>query len=412
MQNLNNFILNVLGQSNYVILNKTLMKSIGCHETILLSYMIDKWRYFNGEDFYYLIEDIMEDIPMFKERKLRETISNLIEIGILVKKAFKGAPPRQFYNIDAEKLFNIIASDANLKGFKKDSFNHCKNNNFNPCKNASFQYNINRDNNNRDNSIEFDKKDSKEPFLSHSLVQNEILHDCERETKTDLNLSPKPSENKATSKKGRQGDMTLFESLPKSKGYTEEFETFWILYRKHNAKDKAFAYKSYCGALKNGATHTQLLEAVKKQIEIWEIKKPDPNFIPMCSTWLNKKRYKDDFEAIKQQTLTKTTASAPKDYNSYEGGIESFKNLRDNDREADIVSIPKDIIKDMLRFIVHWSEIVKNGGYTNAEVEQLDRDGVKYIKDTYWSEVSLEDHLLSYGYGTNIYQLLKNKGYF
>lgn len=304
MQNLNNFILNVLGQSNYVILNKTLMKSIGCHETILLSYMIDKWRYFNGEDFYYLIEDIMDDIPMFKERKLRETISNLIEIGILIKKAFKGAPPKQFYNIDAEKLFNIIASDTNLKGFKKDSFNHCKNNNFNPCKNASFQYNINIDNNNRDNNIEFDKKDSKEPFLSHSLVQNEILHDCEIETKTDLNLSPKPSENKATSKKGRQGDMTLFESLPKSKGYTEEFETFWILYRKHNAKDKAFAYKSYCGALKDGATHTQLLEAVKKQIEIWEIKKPDPNFIPMCSTWLNKKRYKDDFEAIKQQTIS------------------------------------------------------------------------------------------------------------
>lgn len=159
---------------------------------------------------------------------------------------------------------------------------------------------INTDNNN----IEFEKKVSNETYFSHSLVQNEILHDCERESKADSNLSPKPSQNQSTSKKGRQGDMTLFESLPKSKGYTEEFETFWAMYRKHNAKDKAFAYKSYCGALKNGATHTQLLEALKKQIEIWEIKKPDPNFIPMCSTWLNKKRFNDDFEAIKQQAIS------------------------------------------------------------------------------------------------------------
>ena len=249
------------------------------------------------------------------------------------------------------------------------------------------------------------KQDIKHTDKKHIYVQNEILHDCE-------------NQSRETKQSGEQ--LALFDNPQKpetpnptkSKGYTKEFETFWAIYRKHNAKDKAFAFKSYCGALKEKTTHTQLLEALKKQIEIWEIKKPDPNFIPMCSTWLNKKRYRDDFEAIKRQALTRTTASAPKDYNSYEGGIESFKNLRDNDREADIDSIPKDIIKDMLRFIVHWGEIVKNGGYTNAEVEQLDRDGVKYIKDTYWSEVSLEDHLLSYGYGTNIYQLLKNKGYF
>ena len=304
MQNLNNFILNVLGQSNYVIINKSLMKSIGCHETILLSYMIDKWRYFNGEDFYYLIEDIMEDIPMFKERKLRETISSLIGMGILIKKDFKGAPPRQFYNIDAEKLFNIIASDANLKGFKKDGFDHCKNNTFNPCENAVVQYNINKDNNNRDNSIDFEKKVSNETYFSQSLVQNEILHDCERENKADSNLSPKPSENQTTSKKGRQGDLTLFESLPKRNGYTEEFETFWIIYRKYNAKHKAKAFEAYGKALKKGATHTQLLEAIKKQAEIWDIEKRLSNYTPHCSTWLNSGTYNDDFEAIKQQAIS------------------------------------------------------------------------------------------------------------
>ena len=264
------------------------------------------------------------------------------------------------------------------------------------------EININKEINKQ--NIEFDKKDSKEPFLSHSHVQNEILHDCENQARETKQVGEQPTLFANT--------QQVQSPKPKSNGYTEEFETFWILYRKHNAKHKAKAFEAYGKALKKGVTHTQLLEALKKQTEIWDIEKRLSNYTPHCSTWLNSETYNDDFEAIKKQSLTRNTASAPKDYNSYEGGIESFKNLRDNDREADIDSIPKDIIKDMLRFIVHWSEIVKNGGYTNAEVEQLDRDGVKYIKDTYWSEVSLEYHLLSYGYGTNIYQLLKNKGYF
>lgn len=247
------------------------------------------------------------------------------------------------------------------------------------------------------------KQDIKHTDKKHIYVQNEILHDCENQARELKQMGEQPTLFADT--------QQVQSPKPKSK-YTEEFETFWILYRKHNAKHKAKAFEAYGKALKKGATHTQLLEALKKQTEIWDIEKRLSKYTPHCSTWLNSETYNDDFEAIKKQSLTRNTASAPKDYNSYEGGIESFKNLRDNDREADIDSIPKDIIKDMLRFIVHWSEIVKNGGYTNAEVEQLERDGVKYIKDTYWSEVSLEYHLLSYGYGTNIYQLLKNKGYF
>lgn len=156
---------------------------------------------------------------------------------------------------------------------------------------------------NTNNSIDFEKKVSNETYFSQSHVQNEILHDCESENKTDSNLSPKQSENQTTSKKGRQGDLTLFESLPKSNGYTEEFETFWILYRKHNAKHKAKAFEAYGKALKKGATHTQLLEALKKQTEIWGIEKRLSNYTPHCSTWLNSGTYNDDFEAIKQQAI-------------------------------------------------------------------------------------------------------------
>lgn len=152
--------------------------------------------------------------------------------------------------------------------------------------------------------IDTDKKqDIKQLDRKQIHVQNGILHDFDRENKTQSNPLPKPSENETPSKRGRQGDLTLFESLPKSKGYTEEFETFWAIYRKHNVKNKSQAYEAYGKALRSGASHTQLLEAIKKQIEIWEIEKRETCYTPHCSTWLNRKSYNDDFEAMKEQAL-------------------------------------------------------------------------------------------------------------
>lgn len=147
------------------------------------------------------------------------------------------------------------------------------------------------------------KQDIKQIDIKQIHVQNGILHDFDRENKTQSNPLPKPSENETPSKRGRQGDLTLFESLPKSKGYTEEFETFWAIYRKHNVKNKSQAYEAYGKALRSGASHTQLLESIKKQIEIWEIEKRETCYTPHCSTWLNRKSYNDDFEAMKEQAL-------------------------------------------------------------------------------------------------------------
>lgn len=147
------------------------------------------------------------------------------------------------------------------------------------------------------------KQDIKQTDIKQIHVQNGILHEFDRENKTQSNPLPKPSENETPSKRGRQGDLTLFESLPKSKGYTEEFEAFWSIYRKHNVKNKSQAYEAYGKALRSGASHTQLLEALKKQIEIWEIEKRESCYTPHCSTWLNRKSYNDDFEAMKEQAL-------------------------------------------------------------------------------------------------------------
>lgn len=252
--------------------------------------------------------------------------------------------------------------------------------------------------NNTDN-----KTDNKQIY-----VQNEVSHDCEIQTHA-LQVSKNTT---------RQEQLALFETptqqeSPKrvsikstANGYTEDFERFWAVYRRHRGDNKSYAFEAYTKAIKL-INPDKILEALEKQACIWEINKTEHKYIPMCSTWLNKKRFLDDFDTIKQQAQRSREVSTPKDYNSYEGGIESFKNLRDNDKEADLSSIPKDIIADMMRFINHWDEIRANGGYTNAEVEQLERDGIKFIRDDYWSKISLDDHLLSYGYGTNVRKLLQ-----
>lgn len=269
--------------------------------------MIDKWRYFNGEDFYYLIEDIMDDIPMFKERKLRETISNLIDMGILVKKAFKGAPPKQFYNIDTEKLFNIIASDANLKGFKKDGFDTCKNDTFNHCKNAGVQYNNNIYNNNKDNNIEFEKKVSNETYFSHSLVRNEISHDCVGKQSQDI-TPPLEATNQAQTtsqdesaketKRGRQGSDSLFEAMPnpKRKQYQAEFEEFWKMYPKKEEKGKAYAL--YLQKVPKIISHEELCNRLSQQRKVWEAKRTQMQYIPQCQKWLRNDTFKDNFDEI------------------------------------------------------------------------------------------------------------------
>lgn len=282
---------------NYTILSNQIIQheSISLDAKAIYFYMAslpDNWD-FSVERIAYCLN--------ITEARSRKYINELIDFGLLQRVFYHNSMGNRksiYILYDLETMKNKFTDKEAI-----DFFHNLGNPTLGNRK-VGYIYNKVIKNKSNKQSIDFEKKVSNETYFSQSHVQNEILHDCESENKTDSNLSPKPSENQTTSKRGRQGDLTLFESLPKSNGYTEEFETFWILYRKHNAKHKAKAFEAYGKALKKGATHTQLLEALKKQAEIWDIEKRISNYTPHCSTWLNSGTYNDDFEAIKQQAIS------------------------------------------------------------------------------------------------------------
>lgn len=144
-------LINTLSQNGYIVLNKALIKHFKSLDlACVLSFFIDKWAYFNGDDFYYTIENLQSD-TFLSERNIRECIKKLIELEILIKKDFTGLPPKQYYNINYEMVISILNESDNT--LKNDTLNPCKNERVNTFKNERVLtiYNKNKDNNNKIN---------------------------------------------------------------------------------------------------------------------------------------------------------------------------------------------------------------------------------------------------------------------
>ena len=98
-----NLISNVLGINGFVYINKAVVKELGLHEAVVLGFFADRWAYFERADFYYPIHILSNDTDL-SERECRNIIGKLVDKGILVKKGFRGAPPKQFYNLNKDAL--------------------------------------------------------------------------------------------------------------------------------------------------------------------------------------------------------------------------------------------------------------------------------------------------------------------
>ena len=170
---MNNLLMNTLSQSSFIILNKKLVQHFKSLEVAcVVSYIIDKWRYFGGDDFYYTIDDIVAD-TFLSERNTRAIIKKLIDDEILIDKGLCGVPPKRYFNININALINILNQDITLAKMK--DLNPCENETLNPCenervktfKNARDIYNNNiykdyLNNNNRENkNKENNNKNSK-----------------------------------------------------------------------------------------------------------------------------------------------------------------------------------------------------------------------------------------------------------
>lgn len=279
-----NLISNALGNSSFVILNKAVIKALGMHEAVALGFLIDKWAYFQHADFYYTIQDLSNDTDL-SERECRNIIRKLMDKGILIKRAFEGIPPKQYYNINQNAIIDILKNPmptkknptlknptkdltlADSNPFKNDSFNPCKNDRVNTCKNDSDIYINNKVSNNKDiNNTEKEKIKKEKDCVS--LFQD-----------TESPLNENPSD------------------------YKIEFEKIWSLYP--NKQGKQVALNSYIKARKgskialkskgNTKVAPQSFETILQGVKNYlranrgvEIK-----FIKHLSTFLNQATYLD-----------------------------------------------------------------------------------------------------------------------
>lgn len=77
-------------------------------------------------------------------------------------------------------------------------------------------------------------------------------------------------------------------------GYEAEFETWWSRYPRK--VDKADASGAFAKACKEASVE-QLTEGLDRSKAAWDREHRPPDKIPHAATWLNKKRWTDDYEA-------------------------------------------------------------------------------------------------------------------
>ena len=292
-----NLISNALGINGFVILNKAVIKALGMHEAVALGFLIDKWAYFQHADFYYTIQDLSNDTDL-SDRECRNIMRKLMDKGILIKRAFEGIPPKQYYNINQNAIIDILKNPMPKKEkptlenptkdltltdsnpFKSDTINPCKNDRVNTCKNDSDIYINNKVSNNKDINNTEKEKIKKEKELAESLFSSFGFE--------------KENADSASKAKEKQDDLESLEN---------EFNQIWDIYPKK--QDKQAALNSYLKARKgakiarnargNTKVAPQSFETISRGVKNYlranrgvEIK-----FIKHLSTFLNQATYLD-----------------------------------------------------------------------------------------------------------------------
>ena len=102
-----NKLLNILGSDAYWVLNKKLVKHLGCDATLLLQHFIDlQYKLFGGDEFYQQQERITEETSL-GEHIIRECVKKLNKFGLLsITK--KGLPAKNWYYIHEEQVVRML----------------------------------------------------------------------------------------------------------------------------------------------------------------------------------------------------------------------------------------------------------------------------------------------------------------
>ena len=165
-------ILQLISTSNFITVNKDLIKELGLEEAILLGELASEYDYWNNKNeiedgyFYSTIENIEEKTTLtaYKQRKCLENLKNKEIIDIQIR----GIPAKRYIKINEEKVIEIFNNKLlkNLTtGCKKTSQLEVK----------KLNGNNNIINNNINNNIKKEKKETEfDSVINENFTDEEL----------------------------------------------------------------------------------------------------------------------------------------------------------------------------------------------------------------------------------------------
>jgi hypothetical protein len=154
-------VIQLIASSNYITVNKVLIRLLGIDEAIILGELASECEYWQRREelqdgyFYSTIENIEENTTL-TEYKQRKALNNLKEQGIVSIKV-KGIPAKRFIKINEEQVLYLLGSNT----FKNSS---ASSENFKELETEIPKGNKNNINKNNDNKKE--RKTSYDEILS------------------------------------------------------------------------------------------------------------------------------------------------------------------------------------------------------------------------------------------------------
>lgn len=206
-------ILQLISTSNFITVNKDLIKELGLEEAILLGELASEYDYWNNKNeiedgyFYSTIENIEEKTTLtaYKQRRCLENLKNKGIIDIQIR----GIPAKRYIKINEEKVIEIFNSKLlkNLTtGCKKISQLEVK----------KLNGNNNIINNNINNNIKKEKNKKRKTF-EEVLAENNCSEELESSIRDFIDMRKtikKPMTSKALE--------LLFKNLEKLTNLEEE----------------------------------------------------------------------------------------------------------------------------------------------------------------------------------------------
>lgn len=235
--------LSLLASSNYIILNKDLIKALGLHEAVIIGELCSQYIYWeninqlvDGEYFYATREKI-EEKTCINAYYQRVAIKKMEEKGILTLKRM-GIPCKIYYKINEEKLLECIKTakdsvvyDMNDKKKTQDITSNLPNKQQDTDNTHINNNNINKKINNNNNTHENFKERQKKRYAKLVTMTEQEYKDLTKEY-------------------GEQTTKQLIEQLnlykqAKGKEYESDYAAilYWVTERLRKIKKKNESYK-------------------------------------------------------------------------------------------------------------------------------------------------------------------------